>query len=89
MTSLEKRLLFVLADMVFQHCHDGMADIMSPECVFDSGFVRCNKDAIEILIDAGIMVEAYPEAKQRESLGRAMYAKFVRDWKLRLSEIDS
>ena len=50
MTSLEKRLLFVLADMVFQHCHAGMADIMSPECVFDSGFVRCNKDAIEILI---------------------------------------
>jgi hypothetical protein len=59
-TSNENRLLWALRDMVAQHCScvdpQGLRNkVLDTELVFDSGYIRCNRTAMEILVEHGHM----------------------------------
>jgi len=50
-TAAENRMLWALRGMVGQHCDTHSNDSQ----VFDSGFIRANRDAMEILVEYGHM----------------------------------
>lgn len=49
MTKLERRLIIALAEMVAQNCYE------SPDGIFDSGFIGSHKDAMQLLVELGVM----------------------------------
>jgi hypothetical protein len=48
-TATENRLLWALRDLVLQHCDTRKDDTD----VYNSGFIRCNRTAMEILVEYG------------------------------------
>lgn len=60
----EEKLVDLLADMVAQHCRDGEAGVVNSMCI------SANADAIEELVQRGILIALSPR------VGRAIVAKF-------------
>ena len=72
-TAAENRMLWALREMVGQHCDTRSDD----DRVFNSGFIRANREAMEILVEYGHM----KLLSEDEHGGRWYEARMVEDGK--------
>jgi hypothetical protein len=88
LSAFEKELLDLVGTMVEQHCRsrvfreDGSWTPAQHENQYDSGFIRVHKEAMQMLVQYGLMECLYPE--QEDSVFRDYDAKFVDNWRWKL-----